>query len=97
VAVSTSERVLLALVAAATTLGAVELVRREILLWRRTGERWWRIDYGAVGALYAAVSGVVLWALVVLDVSPLGGLAGLAAWLGVLVFLLVADDRVHRH
>ena len=93
-AVSTSERVLLGLVAAATTLGAVELVRREILLWRRTGERWWRLDYGAIGALYAAVSAVVLWALVALDASPAGGLAGLVAWLAVLMVLRVVDDRV---
>jgi hypothetical protein len=76
-------------------VGAIELVRREILLWRRTGERWWRIDAGMFAALYAAVSAVVLWALVVLDEPPLGGLAGLVAWLGLLMVLLVVDDRVN--
>jgi hypothetical protein len=87
--------VLLALVAAAMTVGSVELVRREILLHRRSGQSWLRVDASAAGALFTAMGAVAAWTLLVLDQAPREGAGGILAALLVMLFLLVTDERVH--
>ena len=93
-ALSSAERVLLALVALAMTVGAVELVRREVVLRRRTREPWTRLDASAGGPFFTALAAAAAWVLVVSNHAPAEGLLGLLAWLPVMVFLLVSDDRV---
>ena len=90
-----SERVLLALAAAAMTFGSVALVRREVLLHRRRGESWLRVDASAAGALFTAMAAVAAWTLLVLDRAPSEGVGGILAALLVMLFLLVSDERVH--
>ena len=87
------EATLTILVAAATTVGAVELVRREVALLRARKAPVWRADPRAMGALYASASAVVLWVMVATG-SPPTSLAAVLLWLGILIFLLVADERV---
>jgi hypothetical protein len=87
--------VLLALAAAALTLGSVELVRREVLLHRRGGESWLRVDASAGGALFTAMAAVAAWTLLVLDQAPSVGLGGILAALVVMLLLLLTDERVH--
>ena len=87
------EATLIILVAAATTVGAVELVRREVALLMASKTPVWRAEARAMGALYASVSAVVLWVMVATG-SPPTSLAAVLIWLGVMVFLLVADERV---
>ena len=95
VPVSSSERVLLALTALAMTVGSLELIRREILLHRRGGESWLRIDASAAGALFTSAAAIAAWTLLLLDRAPAEGLVGILVALLVMLFLLVADDRVH--
>ena len=90
-----SERVRLTLAAAAMALGSVELVRREVLLHRRRGQSWLRVDAGAGGALFTVMAAVAAWTLLVLDRAtqrrrgrnPRGSSDALV--------LLVTDERVH--
>jgi hypothetical protein len=93
--VALSERVLLALAAAAMTFGSVELVRREVLLHRRRGQSWLRVDASAAGAMFTATAAVAAWTLLVLDRAPIEGVAGILAALLVMLFLLLTDERVH--
>jgi hypothetical protein len=88
------ETVLLVLLALTTTVAAVELVRREVVVLR-LGTPWWRLDAQAVGALYASVTAVVLWVMVATKSHP-PSLAPLILWLGVALFLLGSERTVER-
>ena len=88
------ESVLLILLALTTTVGAVELVRREVVVIRM-GTPWWRIDAQAFGAVYASVVSIGLWVLVVAGGHP-ASLIDVLLWLGVLMFLLVSERTVER-
>jgi hypothetical protein len=48
-----------------------------------------------MGALYASVTAIVLWVMVVLGCHPTA-LAPVLLWIGVLVFLLAGDRTVER-
>jgi hypothetical protein len=89
------DTILLVLLALTTTVGAVELVRREVVVVRRGYERWWRLDAQAMGALYASVAAVVLWVMVATGSHP-SDLAAVVLFLGVLVFLLAGQRTVQR-
>jgi hypothetical protein len=82
------------LIALALTLGAIELVRRELALHRRSVASRWRVDAAAAGALFTAVAAVGAWLSLTTDRAPTEELVGILAWLGVMAFLLVADERV---
>jgi hypothetical protein len=91
---STTERVVVVLVALALTLGAIELVLRELALHRRSAESWWRVDMAAAGALVTALAALGAWLSLAIDRAPIEGLVGVLAWLVVMLYLLVADDRM---
>jgi hypothetical protein len=91
---STTERVVVVLVALALTLGAIELVRREVALHRRSAESWWRVDAAAAGALFTALAALGAWLSLAIDRAPTEGLVGVLAWIVVMLYLLVADDRM---
>jgi uncharacterized membrane protein len=91
---STTERVVVVLVALALTLGAIELVRRELALHRRSAESWWRVGAAGAGALFTALAALGAWLSLAIDRAPTEGLVGVLAWIVVMVFLLVADDRM---
>jgi hypothetical protein len=88
------ERVVLVLISAVLTLGAIELGRREVAAHRRTGQPWIRVDASAAGALFTALAAVGGWIVLIFDKQPAGGLAGLIAVLVVMFLLLTADDRL---
>ena len=83
------------LLALTTTVGAVELVRREVVVVSRGYERWWRLDAQAMGALYATIASIVLWVMVVTGSQP-SDLAAVLLFIGVLVFLLAGERTVER-
>jgi hypothetical protein len=87
--------VLLILLALTTTVGAVELVRREVVVVRGGYKLWWRLDAQAMGALYASASAIVLWVMVVIGSRPTT-LAPLLLWIGVLLFLLLGERTLER-
>jgi hypothetical protein len=87
--------VLLVLLALTTTGGAVELVRREVVVLKRGHERWWRLDAQAMGALYASVAAIVLCVMVATGSQP-SALAPLLLWIGVLLFLLAGERSVQQ-
>jgi uncharacterized membrane protein len=91
---STTERVVVVLLALALTLGAIELVRRELALHRRSAASWWRVDAAAAGALFTALAGLGAWVSLAIDRAPAAGLVGGLAWVVIMIFLLVADDRI---
>ena len=91
---SSTERVLLAIAALALTLGAVELVRREIALLARRGASAWRFDATAAGALFTAVAAVGGWLAVAIGEAPLEGVVGVLAWVVVMLLLLVGGGRI---
>ena len=91
---STTERVVVVLVALALTLGAIELGRRELLFHRRTAESWWHVNAAAAGALFTALAALGAWLSLAIDRAPTEGLVGALAWIVVRVFVLVADDRM---
>jgi uncharacterized membrane protein len=91
---STTERVVVVLVALALTLGAIELVRRELALHRRSADSWWRVNAAAAGAVFTALGALGAWLSLAIDRAPTEGLVGVLAWTVVMVFLLVADDRI---
>ena len=90
---TSSEKVILALVALALTLGTVELARREIANHRRSGQRWWRIDASAAGAFFNGLAALGAWTSLALDRPPT--LAMIVAYVGVMMFLLLADARTN--
>ena len=91
---STTERVVVLLIAVALTLGAIELIRRELALHRRGAEFWWRVDATAAGALFTALAALAAWLSLGIDRAPTEGLVGVLTWLVVMVLLLVTDDRI---
>ena len=91
---STTERVVVLLIALVLTLGAIELIRRELALHRRSAESWWRVDATAAGALFTALAALAAWLSLAIDRAPIEGLVGVLAWLVVMVLLLVTDDRI---
>lgn len=91
---SSTERILLVLIAAALTLSAVELMRREVVIARRTGTSLLRVDASAAGALFTSFAALGCWVSIALNRHPAEGLWGIVAWLAVALFLLVSDSRV---
>src|SRR3954447_26751679 len=67
---STTERVVVLLIAFALTLGAIELTRRELALHRRSAESWWRVDAAAAGALFTALAALGAWLSLAINRAP---------------------------